>query len=108
MKITHLFVGLAILFLGTSLALAQSDCLPCDPLCDPCEPLFGSGGVFHSPFVFSGWVEMGLYGNNNGGGSDNGPMHTGSRRRTDLVLSQLYLSFEKEMKTRCGFDWGGN
>ena len=33
-------------------------------------------------------------------------MYTGSKRRTDFVMNQLYLSAEKTMNTRCGFDWG--
>lgn len=101
-------MGLAVLLLGTSVALAQSDCSPCEPLCNPCEPLCGSGGICNSPFTFNGWIEMGLCGNSNGGGSDNGPMRVDSRSRTDFILSQLYLSFAKEMNTRRGFDWGAS
>jgi hypothetical protein len=95
MKKVQFLVGLSILFFGVSIAHAQGDCAPCEQVCD----------LNNLPFTFSGWVETGIYTNGNGGG-DNGPMHTGSRQRTDYNLNQLYLSFEKEMNTQRGFDWG--
>ena len=49
---------------------------------------------------------MGVYTNSHGNRS-NGPMFVDSQSRTDVVMNQLYLSAEKEMNTRCGFDWGG-
>ena len=99
------FVGLTILLFGTSVAAAQSDCNPCEPVCSPCEPLCSSGGLFQVPFTFDGWVDMGFYTNAHGF-NNNGPMYTSSKRRTDFIMNQLYLSFEKEMDTRRGFDWG--
>jgi len=120
MKKASLFPGLTLLLFGllfgTSTAIGQifNTCDPCDPVeCQPCDPLSnscdpcGSGrSGFFTPFLFSGWVEMGVRTNGNSNGSDNGPASTGSRRRTDFMMSQLYLSAEKEMNTRRGFDWG--
>lgn len=102
MKKVKFLAGLTILLFGTSIALAQSDCGSCVPACNPCELVCGPTTA---PFTFNGWMETGVYTNGNGGGN-NGPMHTGSIRRTDFILNQLYFSFEKEMNTRCGFDWG--
>ena len=95
MKKTSLFVCLAALLWGTSAAISQENCTPCDPC-----------GVFGSPFTFGGWVESGIYTNGNGGGSDNGPMHAQSNRRTDFLMNQLYLFGEKAMNTKHGLDWG--
>jgi len=74
-------------------------------VCNPCDPCGnGNGGLF-TPFTFGGWIDMGVYTNSHGF-NNNGPMYTGSKRRTDFVMNQLYLSAEKEMNTRRGFDWG--
>jgi len=106
MRKARLFIGLAVLLWGTSTAIGQdrfgfTNCDPCEPLSHPC-----SGGTgFFSPVTFSGWIETGIYGNSHEH-RENGPMHTASRRRTDLTLSQLFLTAEKEMDTRRGFDWG--
>lgn len=98
-----------VLLWGTSVAVCQwvfgvAQCDPC-AVVEPCDPCGGKPGLF-SALSFGGWVETGIYGNNNGGKSDNGPVHTSSIRRTDFVLNQLYLYGEKEMDTRRGFDWG--
>jgi len=98
MEKIRLFVGVALLFLGTSIAVAQSDCNPCEQVC-------GSESIFRLPLTFNGWIDTGVYTNSHGF-NNNGPMHTGSQRRTDFVMSQLYFGFEKEMNTRRGFDWG--
>lgn len=98
-------MGLAILLWGTSTVIGQNNCwvAPCEPnACDPCAPCGATG----SPFTFGGWIETGIYVNNNGGGSDNGPMHTASNRRTDFLMNQLYFYGEREMNTKRGFDWG--
>ena len=121
MKKTHLSIGLAILLWGTSTAIGQifsacdpcepaacePACEPCEPICSPCTGLFGIRPLMSTPFTFGGWVEMGIYGNGNGHGSDNGPMHTASNQRTDFLMNQFYLYGEKELNTRRGFDWGG-
>jgi len=36
----------------------------------------------------------------------NGPHHVYGNQRTDYTLQQIYLLAEKEMDTKCGFDWG--
>ena len=108
MRNKGLLFGLAILLWGVSMAIGQDYCTPCEPLCDPCTPLCSPCdpcGTFSSPFTFNGWIDAGVYTNSHGF-NNNGPMFTGSKRRTDFILNQLYLSFEKEMNTRCGFDWG--
>ena len=106
----YLFIGIALLLWGNSAAQGQifNTCNPCDPAtCNPCDAICGGNSCcFFAPFTFSGWMEMGVRGNGNGPGSDNGPMSTASRRRTDFNMGQLYLSTEKEMNTRRGFDWG--
>ena len=113
MKKVHIFVCLAVLLWSTSAAIGQgsifgTQCDPCAPACEPitnpCDPCGGDTGFF-TAFNVSGWLDMGVYTNGNGGGN-NGPMLTGSKRRTDFVMNQLYLSAEKEMNTRRGFDWG--
>ena len=82
--------------------LCDSSCLP--EACNPCGSCCGVAGL-SSPLKFSGWLDLGIYTNSHGNRS-NGPMFTSSKQRTDFVMNQLYLSAEKEMNTRCGFDWG--
>jgi hypothetical protein len=106
MRKVHLFIGLAIMLLGTSVAVGQNNFRFVQ--CDPCAPLDACGngnGGFFTPFTFGGWIEMGIYSNSRGF-SNNGPMHTSSRRRTDFNMSQLYLFAEREMDASRGFDWG--
>ena len=106
MRKAHIFLGIAVLLWGTPITIGQIFCNPCTPnevnLCDPCEPVCGRPD---SPFTFSGWLDFGVY-TNSRGFNNNGPMYTGSKRRNDFVMNQLYLSAEKEMNTRRGFDWG--
>jgi len=108
MRKADLFMGLVALLWGTSAAIGQegfslAQCNPCGSVAiDPCGN--GNGGFF-TPFTFGGWIDMGVYANSHGN-SSNGPMFTGSKKRTDLVMNQLYLSAAREMNTRRGFDWG--
>ena len=107
MKTIYFLTGIAILLWGTPAAIGQNiffgdKCEPCTQLCDSCDPC-GTGSS--SLFAFGGWLDMGVYTNSHGY-NNNGPMHTGSQRRTDFVMNQLYLSAEKTMNTQHGFDWG--
>jgi len=110
MRKARFFMGLAVLLWGISTAIGQdkfglAHCDPCTPLSDPCDPCGnGNTGLF-TPFTFGGWIDMGIYTNSHGF-NNNGPMLTKSKRRTDLVMNQLYFFGEKEMDTRRGFDWG--
>ena len=109
MRHVHLSMGLAILLWGTTATLGHdffgfAQCDPCGPMSPPCDPCGGKTGLF-TPWTFGGWIDVGVYTNSHGF-NNNGPVSTDSRRRTDVVMNQLYLSAEKEMDTRRGFDWG--
>jgi hypothetical protein len=104
MRKVHFLMGLALLFGATSLAVGQDygACNPCEAISNPCDPICGPSG---SLFTFGGWIDMGVYANSHGF-NNNGPMYTGSKRRTDFVMNQLYLTTEKKLDARRGWDWG--
>ena len=62
-------------------------------------------GLFDSPLLFGGWVELGIYADGDDN-RDHGPFDAQNQRRNDFQMNQLYLFGERTMNTKRGFDWG--